>query len=53
MTTYTYTDLIDPSAASNGDTQPVAINDKGQVTGSYFNGTTTSASSTVAEPGPT
>ena len=40
MTTYSYTTLSDPSAAPGGYTKPVSINDRGQVTGYYFNGTT-------------
>ncbi len=40
MTTYTYTTLSDPSAAPGGSTDPVSINDKVQVTGYYYNGTT-------------
>ena len=41
MTTYTYTNLIDPSAAPGGSTSPLSINDRGQVVGNYYNGTAT------------
>ena len=40
MTTYTYTTLSDPSAALLGGTEALSINDRGQVTGYYFNGIT-------------
>ncbi|MBV8830282.1 MAG: hypothetical protein JO357_00745 [Hyphomicrobiales bacterium] len=40
MRTYTYTTLSDPSAAPGGSTYPASINDRGQVTGYYTNGTT-------------
>jgi hypothetical protein len=36
----TTTTLSDPSATPEGGTEPVSINDRGQVTGSYNNGTT-------------
>ena len=36
----TWTTLSDPSAAPGGLTVPASINDRGQVTGFYFNGTT-------------
>ncbi len=36
----TWTTLSDPSAGPNRSTIPVSINDRGQVTGSYYNGTT-------------
>jgi flagellar hook protein FlgE len=39
MTTYTYTTLNNPLPGSGGSSAPGSINDKGQVTGSYANGT--------------